>query len=339
MAGEEHVSDPSERAAFGELLGSSRVMRSLFAEAARLAQGDASVMIAGEPGTGKDVLARSLHAHSPRRSGPFITFDCGTIAPAALESELFGRAEASTGGRVGALELASGGTLLLADVAELPPALQPLLDAALRERTFKRSGGERVLALNVRVVSATRRRLTREAERGRFLPALAEQLGQSELALPALRDRREDIPLLAGRFLAGLDRGAELTLTQEALDALSLHDWPGNVRELRNVVERLFYAAQAGSAGARRVAALLLSGELPGRERRPAAPLLEPQTFEPGTSYREERARFEAAFEQRYVAWLLERHDGNVSAAARAADMDRKYLDKLARKHALKSRS
>ena len=320
---------------FGGLLGRAPAMQRVFPAAGQLARDDTPLLISGEAGTGKHVLARAIHAGGPRRAGPFIALDCGEIAPAALESELFGRPAGERSARAGALELARGGSLLLDEVSELPLPLQLRLETALELGAISDAPG--APPLDVRVIAATKRKLTLEVDRQKFRPALSARLTRSELALPPLRDRREDIPLLAQHLLSQRDPQAGVPLprlSQAALALLALHDWPGNVRELRNVLERGLQATERGPLEVRQIAALLLGTEPASGERGGSAREGEP--FEPGLSYREQRARFENGFEQRYVAWLLERHDGNVSAAARAAEMDRKYLYKLARKHALK---
>jgi DNA-binding NtrC family response regulator len=324
-------------------------MRTLFGEALKLAGTDLSVLLTGEPGTGKDLLARALHREGARSKGPFIAIDCSAIATGALEGELFGYAEGPQRDRAGALELSRGGTLVLDGVVDLPLAVQPRLREALAKRSFVRLGGREPLALDARVIAISKRKLSSEVERGKFSPELLALLGGASLTLPPLRERREDIPWLAQTLLERSDEGLGLTLARETLGALALHDWPGNVRELRNLVERFAYAVRAGGPSAHRLSALLAQGQLPAADLRsrgdePRAVTVDRRDtgasdgarFEPGLSYREERAVFEATFEKRYVAWLLERHDGNVSAAARAAEMDRKYLYKLAKKHALK---
>ncbi|MDB4985502.1 MAG: Flagellar regulatory protein FleQ [Myxococcaceae bacterium] len=323
------------RVRFGELVGRSPAMRTLFGQGARLAASSTPVLLTGEAGTGKDLLARTLHAEGARPAGPFVVLDCSAIAPALLEGELFGRADGATRGRAGALELARGGTLLLDELADLPLALQPRLHAALATRSFSREAGDPIQVLDVRLIVASKRKLSLEVERGKLQRELYASVAGDELALPPLRERRDDIPLLAQTLLARVPEGVGNVLSQEALQVLALHDWPGNVRELRNLLERFAYALHSNNLAARRLSSMLLSGELAplsASERR-TAQVEAGSAFEPGLSYREERARFEAAFEQRYVAWLLDRHEGNLSAAARAADMDRKYLYKLAKKH------
>lgn len=325
----ESRSESDDQGRFGELFGRTKAMRALFDESRQLARTERTLAIWGDPGTGKRALARAIHRESARASAPLVVVDAATLPVERLERELFGHGGAPE--QAGALTLARGGTLLLEHADELPLPLQPRLLAALSSP----QGGGRPHVTHLRVISISGRALSLECQRGKLQRELYAVLADRELTIPPLRERRDDIPGLAQHLLARHEEGRAVSLTPDAIELLSLHDWPGNVRELRNVVERFLQALRAGDAGARRFATLVVSGDLPAVERRtPAAG--EPNIFEPGTSYREERARFEADFEQRYVAWLLDRHDGNISAAARGAEMDRKYLDKLARKHGLK---
>jgi DNA-binding NtrC family response regulator len=330
----------SEHEQFGEAVGRSLRMREIFGLCERLAPTDANVLLGGETGTGKDVLARALHQHSTRRTGPFIVVDCGAVVGSLIESELFGHEKGAftgaVGQRAGAFELAHGGTIFLDEVGELPLDLQPKLLRVLETRCFRRVGGSKELRVDIRVLAASKRNLRLEVERGKFREDLFFRLSVVSLDLPALRERRDDIPAVARQLLARLDDGPArglpaLHLSGETLEALAGHDWPGNVRELRNVLERAVYLSRALGREELSLAALPV-GPAPRRELEGALSA----EFEPGLSYRDQRTRFEEAFEKRYVSWLLERHEGNVSAAAREAEMDRKYLYKLAKKHGLK---
>jgi len=332
---------PSEQDQFGDAVGRSLRMRELFGLCERLAPTDASVLLGGETGTGKDVLARALHQHSRRKAGPLIVVDCGAVVGSLIESELFGHEKGAFTGavsqRAGAFELAHGGTIFLDEVGELPLDLQPKLLRVLETRTIRRVGGNKELRVDIRVLSASKRNLPLEVERGKFREDLFFRLSVVSMDLPSLRERREDIPLLARHLLAKLDDGPSrglppLRLESGTLEGLMSHDWPGNVRELRNVLERALYLSRAQGRDELLLAALP-SAQGPSAQ---AQAFASEANFEPGLSYREQRARFEESFESAYVAWLLGRHEGNVSAAAREADMDRKYLYKLAKKHGLK---
>jgi transcriptional regulator with GAF, ATPase, and Fis domain len=329
---------PSESGRYGEAVGTTLAMRQIFGLCERLGPTDATVLIGGETGTGKDVLARSLHAGSPRKPKPFLVVDCGAVVGTLIESELFGHEKGAFTGassaRAGAFELANGGTLFLDEIGELPLDLQPKLLRALEQRAFRRVGGSREIRVDIRVVAASKRNLKMEVERGKFREDLYFRLAVVTIDLPPLRERRDDVPLLAQKLLleiAAMDASGQTpkTISASALDALRAHEWPGNVRELRNVLERAAYLARA--VGEREV----LNVGLPGTLRPAPESSLVPTSFDPDRSYRDTRSEWEASFEKAYVRWLLDRHGGNISAAARAADMDRKYLHKLARRHAV----
>jgi DNA-binding NtrC family response regulator len=331
---------PSERDGFGDAVGRSLRMREIFGLCERLAPTDVSILLGGETGTGKDVLARAIHQHSQRRRGPLVVVDCGAVSSTLIESELFGHEKGAFTGalaqRAGAFELAHGGTVFLDEIGELPLDLQPKLLRVLETRSFRRLGGSKELRVDFRLIAASKRNLRAEVERGKFREDLFFRLSVVQLELPALRERREDVPQLARHLLDKIDEKARggappLGLGRDVLDVLASHDWPGNVRELRNVIERAVYLSRSAGHDALMLHALPL-----GARADRAADEGDLGAFEPGLSYREQRARFEEAFEKRYVAWLLERHEGNVSAAAREADMDRKYLYKLAKKHGFK---
>ena len=331
---------PSEREHFGDLWGQQPAMREVFGLLERLAPSDATLLIGGETGTGKDLLARAVHAESSRARGPFIVVDCGAVVGNLIESELFGHEKGAFTGAVdsrkGAFELAHKGTLFLDEIGELPRELQPKLLRALESRRIRRVGGEREIGVDIRVLAATHRDLKLEVQRGNFREDLYFRLAVVPLYLPPLRERRQDIPLLAKQLLLRIcaETSPEvppLELSSEATHALQAHDWPGNVRELRNVLERSALMTRAAGHTEVRVVGL------PANSAKPPAPPSElPRAFDPAKSYRETRELWENDFERRYVTWLLAAHGGNVSSAARAADMDRKYLHKLAKKHGLR---
>jgi transcriptional regulator with GAF, ATPase, and Fis domain len=326
---------PSESRQFGETIGHSIAMRTIFGVLERIAPTDAAVLLEGETGTGKDVIARSIHQTSPRKDKPFVVVDCGAVSYSLIESELFGHERGAFTGAVaarqGAFELAGRGTVFLDEVGELPLDVQPKLLRVLESGEFRRVGGNRTLRAEARIVAATKRDLKAEVERGKFREDLYFRLAVVPITVPPLRARREDVPPLVERFLEVAKKrdpaAARITLNAATLSALTAHDWPGNVRELRNVLDRAIYIATAGGEDDVKLVDLPVTA---------TAGTGAAVSFDPEKSYREVREAFEAEFERRYVAWLLGRHGDNISAAARAAKMDRKHLYDLARRHGLR---
>ncbi len=321
---------PSEKEQLGDMVGRSPTMREIFGLIERIAPTDATVLIEGETGTGKDMVARTLHQLSPRRDAPFIVVDCGAVAGTLIESELFGHEKGAFTGAVtarqGAFELASGGTVFLDELGELSLDLQPKLLRVLEQRELRRVGGAKTIKVDLRVIAATRKDLRSEVEKGKFREDLFFRLNVVPITAPPLRDRREDIPLLIDAMLTRLSPGGGVALSDATRAALMAHDWPGNVRELRNVIERAL--ALGTDPGA-------LVAPLGPPELSRSAQLRDGMEFEPGVSFRDTKERWTELFERRYLTWLIKRAEGNISKAARDADMDRKYLHKLLRKYGI----
>ncbi len=228
-----------EPGVFGPAIGASASMQRVFAVLDKLAPSEVSILLIGETGTGKDVLARAIHDRSGRSKGPLAVFDCGAVAPNLIESDLFGHEKGAftgaTASREGVFERGNGGTVFLDEIGELPLDLQPRLLRVLEQRQVTRVGGAAARLIDVRVVAATNRDLETEVEAGRFRSDLFFRLGAAIVNVPPLRERLEDIPALIDAHLAEL--GTELTVSTNVLDALASYDWPGNVRELKNVME------------------------------------------------------------------------------------------------------
>ncbi len=291
---------------------------------ARLAPSDASVVLLGETGTGKDVLAHALHAASSRASKPLVVFDCSAVSANLIESELFGHGKGAFTGAVaerkGAFVQAHGGTLFLDEIGELPLELQPRLLRAVESGTIKPVGADKPVSVDVRLVCATHRDLEASVRAGTFRQDLYYRLAVALVRVPPLRERVADIPLLARRFLSELQKD-ELELPRALMDKMIAYSWPGNVRELRNVVAR----AVLGDENA------LKQAEGRPRAHHDATSLDVP--------FKEAKERLVDSFTRDYIEALLRRHNGNVSRAARSAGLARPYLHKLAVKYGLKQES
>jgi DNA-binding NtrC family response regulator len=380
---------PAATERFGSLVGRSVRMRQIFTLLERVAKTEATVVIFGETGTGKSAVAQAIHESSTRKSGPFVTVDCGAIAENLIESELFGHEKGAFTGadrlRQGALERAQGGTLFIDELVDLRLDLQPRLLRVLEEREVRRVGGNAAIKLDVRIIAASRFDLWREVEEKRFREDLYFRLAVFTLPLPSLRERKEDIPLLATAFARAhklVPGGGEKLLSRfgpAAFDKLMHHPFPGNVRELRNVIERaitldsdpnemltssLFPSLSPSlptltpTATLAPAAPLPASAPLPLPPRTPTQPLTPPAAVNrPGPSpfgpaaggddsrvaleadctlpFKEAKEQLLERFEAAYFKRLVAHSDGNASAMARAAGIDRKHLYTLAKKHHL----
>jgi transcriptional regulator with PAS, ATPase and Fis domain len=234
-----------DRGAFGELVGNSAPMREIYALVEQVASSSASVLITGESGTGKELVARTIHQLSPRRDQPFIGINCSAIPETLMESELFGHEKGAFTGaasrRAGCFELADGGTLLLDEIAEMPPSLQSKLLRVIEERKVRRLGSLKEIEVDVRLLAATNQEPDSAVSKGSLREDLLYRLNVFRIQLPPLKDRKEDLPLLAQYLVTSLaekHRKPARFLSAAALEALQFHAWPGNVRELRNVIER-----------------------------------------------------------------------------------------------------
>jgi len=244
-------SEVSERYGFANIVGKSKPMRALYDLVERLSEKKTTVLICGERGTGKELVAKAIHWNGPRRDQAFITVNCGAIPESLIESELFGHERGAFTDaiqrRAGQFELANAGTIFLDEVGELSPLTQTKLLRVLQEREFRRVGGSTAIHVDVRVIAATNRDLDVAIAEGRFRADLYDRLNVVSLALPPLRERREDIPLLVDHFIAKFaEEGVTPRLAPEAMEALAAYDWPGNARELENAIERALALASDG---------------------------------------------------------------------------------------------
>jgi DNA-binding NtrC family response regulator len=317
---------PAPLTRYGRLLGMSLEMQRLYPLCARLAASDIPVIIEGETGTGKEVLAESLHEMGPRAAGPYVVFDCTAVPPNLVESELFGHERGAFTGAVGArqgmFEQAHGGTLLIDEIGDLDLPLQSKLLRAVERSEVRRIGGDRVTKVDVRVLAATRRDLDREVQQGRFRDDLFHRLAVARIELPPLRRRRGDVPLLANHFWQQM-RGAG-PLPNATIARWEDYDWPGNVRELRNAVARWLALGDDATAGS----------EGDGKTSRAPTSAHETGDFVASVLKKQlpiDKARREVVddFERRYIAGILEAHGGDVARAASDSGIARRHFNRI----------
>jgi DNA-binding NtrC family response regulator len=329
--GEATAARRSDSEAFAGLVGRSTAMLELFATLERIAPKDLTVLVQGETGTGKEEVARAIHARSPRARRPFVVIDSTAVPDTLAEALLFGHEKGAFTGagqrRAGLFEAADGGTVFLDEIGDLPAPIQAKFLRVLERREIVRLGGTTPVSIDVRVIAATHRDLRREIEAGRFREDLFFRVAQVRLLLPPLRDRSEDIPLLCDSLLrAQAGSGSIARVDADAMEHLIAQPWPGNVRELRNVICRAAALATDGAIRRADVASEGL-GFRGTREEREALDL--------GGDFATAKARAIERFESAYLSALMRRAGGNISVAAREADLARHHLRDLLKKRGL----
>jgi len=325
---------------FGPLVGQSPPMRAIFDRLSKVSPTDLTVLIQGETGTGKELVAQAIHLASNRAKKPFVVVDCGSIPPTLAEATLFGHERGAFTGAVGKrlspFEEAAGGTIFLDELGELPLEVQPKLLRALAERRVKSVGGSNYREVDVRVLAATRRDLVRAVNAGTFRSDLYFRVAQVKIEMMALRQRLEDIPVLVRRMLKDLgDESAYERVSTTTLERLMRHDWPGNVRELRNAVavafalntddEEIDVAAHLGALSEGPAATSAGAGNIAMSFR--------------GRPFQEAKRDVLARFERDYFAALADDSKGNVSEMARRAGMERAHVRAYLRRHGIGSKS
>jgi DNA-binding NtrC family response regulator len=325
---------------YGDVLGSTQPMKRLFSLLAKAAPTEATILLQGETGTGKEAIAEAVHKASRRTKGPFIVVDCGSIPHELIASELFGHAKGSftgaAGDKQGLIEAANHGTLFLDEIGELALDLQPQLLRVLDRRQVRRVGETHSIDVDIRVIAATHRDLRAMVKAGQFREDLYYRLAVVATHVPPLRERKADIPTLASWFAERMGRGS-FAQSPALIDQLMKHDWPGNVRELRNVVERALSLGDSALADLGSDPAMPRAGSQPsisdagdsGQLRRSSDPAMLEMPF------KEAKAQLVEAFERDYLSALLAKHHGNISRAAAEAGIDRNYIHRLVKKYGL----
>ena len=332
---EEVTVEPDREGELCGMIGHSVKMRQIFGLIRKIAPMDVSVIIQGETGTGKELVASAIHQLSGRAKGPLVVLDCGAIPPNLIESELFGHEKGSftgaTSSRPGAFERASGGTIFLDELGELRTDLQPKLLRVLENREVRRVGGNDTMEVNVRVVAATNRDLQKEIQNGNFREDLFFRLSVINIQLPPLRQRREDIPLIVRRALEEPEivaRHGRKRLTPQATAMLMAYPWPGNIRELMNVVSHVLTFSEGED-----IDITHLPARVQGQQKE------QPLPFNEHLSFKDAKEQLLENFEREYLSQVLKRCDGNISRAARESGLHRKSIERLVKKYALDARA
>ncbi len=316
---------------FNRIIGKSASLQKVLKLVKKVSKTEANILIRGDSGTGKELVARSIHTNSDRSHRPFVPVDCASLPENLLESELFGHERgAFTNAHVtrpGIFEYANGGTLFLDEIGELSVTLQSKLLRTFQERQVRRVGGRRLLHVDVRIISATNQNLENAIKEGRFREDLFYRINVITIPLPSLRKRKDDVPLLANHFLRHFSKGSKNEvkgISTKAMKILKRYHWPGNVRELQNVMERAVSLTDSK---------IIVPEDLPDLIRL----VKDPDVFiSPAESnYKKAKKDWMDFFEKKYLSALLKRHSGNISKAALEAQVNRKTIHRLLKRHML----
>jgi len=333
--------DLSRDERYFDLIGKSVRMREIFAVLAKVAPSDLTVLVRGQTGTGKELVARALHHGSRRKDQPLVVQDCSAIPENLIESTLFGHERGAFTGatdrRKGSFEQAEGGTIFLDEIGELSLSLQPKLLRVLENREVRRVGGDRTIPVNVRVVAATNRDLRQMVNEGTFREDLYFRLSVVPVELPPLCERPEDVPLLAETFLEEFSKrrfpgkDEKLTIGKSAMGRLKSYPWPGNVRELRNTLERAAFLSDE--------AELTVKDLMPSSQKTPPTALPggnAEQFVEDGMPFKEAKQKVLEAFEPAYLKAVLDKYGDNITRSAQAAGLTRYHLRELAKRYGVR---
>lgn len=320
---------------FNRIIGKSASLQKVLKLVKKVSKTEANVLIQGDSGTGKELIARNIHIHSDRSHRPFVPVDCASLPENLLESELFGHEKgAFTDAHVtrpGIFEYADGGTLFLDEIGELSITLQSKLLRTLQEHQVRRVGGRKLINVDVRIITATNKNLQEVVAQGGFREDLFYRINVITIPLPPLRERRDDVPLLANHYLKHFSKGSinEVKgISQNALELMERYHWPGNVRELQNVMER---------AVSLTVSKIIVPEDLPEQIRLAGKPdvCISPIITPTGSNYKEAKKDWLDLFEKQYLSDLLKRHHGNISKAALEAQVNRKTIHRMLKRHRL----
>ncbi len=332
---EEVTVEPDRESELGGMVGQSVKMRQIFGLIKKIAPMDVSVVIQGETGTGKELVARAIHDNSSRSKGPMVVLDCGAIPPNLIESELFGHEKGAFTGAVssrpGAFERASGGTIFLDELGELRLDLQPKLLRVLENREVRRVGGNDVIDVDVRVIAATNRDLVKEIQAGNFREDLYFRLSVINIQLPPLRQRADDLALILRRELADPEvvaKHGRKRFSPEAMSVLTAYHWPGNVRELINVLSHVLTFSDGEDIDVSH-----LPARVQGQQKEAPVP------FNEHLSFKDAKEQLLETFEREYIGQVLRRCEGNISRAARESGLHRKSIERLVKKYQLDARA